>query len=62
MSNPDHIRRDSFFLLKAAVTCVQSTECSDDDIEAALYNIDKARSKLEELRRERDRAAEMGGM
>jgi hypothetical protein len=44
----DHLRRDAFYLLKSAVTCIQSADCTQDDVDMALRNIGKATTKLEE--------------
>lgn len=44
----DHLRRDAFYLLKSAVTCIQSADCTQDDVDMALRNINKATAKLED--------------
>lgn len=48
-SNPEHIRRDVFFLLKGAVTCVQDAACTNHDLETARRNAQKAIEKIEAL-------------
>lgn len=44
--NVDHMRRDAFYLFKSAISCIQSPQCSKEDVDMALRNAAKAVEKL----------------
>lgn len=47
--NVDHFRRDAFYMLKSAVSCIQSPECSKDDVDMAIRNVQRGLAKLEDF-------------
>lgn len=47
--NYDHMRRDAFYLFKSAISCIQSPQCSKDDVDMAMRNAVKAMDKLKQF-------------